>query len=109
MCREQLVKLRPHVKELQAEGAAVLALTMDTPEQASKLAQDLSLAFPVLSDPNMGIVREYGMYGKQMRMPEMGYTVIDKQGRIRTEEVDRQFGENVNDILRALRAAKTAT
>jgi peroxiredoxin len=97
------------VKELQAEGAAVLALTMDTPEQASKLAQDLSLAFPVLSDPNMGIVREYGMYGKQMRMPEMGYTVIDKQGRIRTEEVDRQFGENVNDILRALRAAKTAT
>jgi peroxiredoxin Q/BCP len=109
MCREQLVKLRPHVKELQAEGAAVLALSMDTPEQASKLAQDLSLAFPVLSDPNMGIVREYGMYGKQMRMPEMGYTVIDKQGRIRTEEVDRQFGENVNDILRALRAAKTAT
>jgi peroxiredoxin Q/BCP len=86
MCREQLVKLRPHVKELQAEGAAVLALTMDTPEQASKLAQDLSLAFPVLSDPNMGIVREYGMYGKQMRMPEMGYTVIDKQGRIRTQK-----------------------
>ena len=109
MCREQLVKLRPRVKELQAEGAAVLALSMDTPEQASKLAQDLSLAFPVLSDPNMGIVREYGMYGKQMRMPEMGYTVIDKQGRIRTEEVDRQFGENVNDILRALRAAKSKT
>jgi len=107
MCREQLVKLRPRVKELQAEGAAVLALSMDTPEQASKLAQALSLAFPVLSDPSMGIVREYGMYSKQMRMPEMGYTVIDKQGRIRTEEVDRQFGENVNDILRALRAVKS--
>ena len=109
MCREQLVKLRPHVKELEAEGAAVLAMSMDTAEQASKLAQDLNLAFPVLSDPNMGIVREYGMYGKQMRMPEMGYTVIDKQGRIRTEEIDRQFGENVNAILRALRSAKSAT
>lgn len=108
MCREQLVKLRPRVKELEAQDAAVLAMSMDTPEQASKLAVDLNLAFPVLSDPSMGIVREYGMYGKQMGMPEMGYTVIDKQGRIHTEEVDRQFGENVNAILRALRSAKNA-
>jgi peroxiredoxin len=109
MCREQLVKLRPHVKELESEGAAVLAMSMDTPEEASKLAQDLSLPFPVLSDPNMGIVREYGMYGNQMRMPEMGYAVIDKQGRILTEEVDLQFAENANDILRAVRRAKSAT
>ena len=106
MCREQLVKLRPHVKELEGEGAAVLAMSMDTPEQASRLAQDLNLGYPVLSDPNMGIVREYGMYGKQMGMPEMGYTVIDKQGRIRTEEVDRQFGQNADAIVRALQKAK---
>jgi len=109
MCREQLVKLRPHVKEMEAEGAAVLAMSVDTPEQASKLAEDLNLAFPVLSDPNVGIVREYGMYSKLMGMPEMGYAVIDKQGRIRTEEVDHQIGEKANDILRALRSAKSAT
>ena len=106
MCREQLVKLRPHVEEMAAEGAAVLALSMDTPDQASRLAQDLNLGYPVLCDPNMGIVREYGMYSKQMRMPEMGYTVIDKQGRILTEEVDRHFGEHGNDILKALRKVK---
>jgi hypothetical protein len=46
---------------------------------------------------------------EKMRMPEMGYAVIDKQGRIHTEEVDRQFGEHVNDILRGLRSAKSAT
>ena len=109
MCREQLVKLRPRVKELEAEGAAVLALSMDTPEQASKLALDLSLAFPILSDPNMAIVREYGMEGKQMKMPEMGYVVIDKQGQIREEQIDRSFGENAEAILRALRQAKRAT
>lgn len=109
MCREQLVKLRPHVRELESEGAAVLAMSMDTPEEASKLAQDLSLPFPILSDPNMVIVREYGMYGKQMSMPEMGYTVIDKQGQIRAQEVDRRFGENVNHILKSLRKAKSAT
>lgn len=109
MCREQLVKLRPRVKELEAEGAAVLAMSMDTPREASELAATLGLTFPLLSDPNMVIVGEYGMYSKAMRMPEMGYVVIDKQGRIREEEVDRQFGENVNDILRALRRAKSET
>jgi peroxiredoxin len=106
MCREQLVKLRPRVKKLEREGATVLAMSMDTPEEASRLARDLNLAFPVLSDPNMGIVREYGMYGKQMRMPEMGYAVIDKAGRIRYQETDRRFGENSAAILQALRAAK---
>ena len=106
MCREQLVKLRPRVKELEAQGAAVLAMSMDTPEQAAKLAFDMSLTFPILSDPSMGIVREYGMYSEQMRMPEMGYTVIDKRGQIRAQEVDRRFGENVKDVLEALRKAK---
>ncbi len=109
MCREQLVKLRPRVKELEAEGAAVLAMSMDTPEESSRLALDLNLAFPILSDPNMVIVKDYGMEGKGMAMPEMGYAVIDRQGQIRTQEVDRQFGENVNDILRALRGAKNKT
>jgi peroxiredoxin len=106
MCREQLVKLRPHVKELEAEGAAVLAMSMDTPEEASKLAMDLNLAFPVLSDPNIGIVREYGMYGKKMAMPEMGYAVIDRQGRIRAQKIDRRFGENADAIVRALQKTK---
>lgn len=109
MCREQLVKLRPHVKELETEGAAVLAMSMDTPEAASRLALDLNLVFPMLSDPNMVIVRDYGMEGKGMGMPEMGYVVIDRQGRIRAQEIDRRFGENVNDMLRALRGAKSKT
>ena len=106
MCREQLVNLRPHVKKFEAEGAAILAMSTDTPEQASRLALDLNLSFPILSDPDMGIVREYDMEGKRMSMPEMGYAVIDRQGRIFTKQIDRRFGENADNILRALRQAK---
>lgn len=106
MCREQLVKLRSRAKELEAEGAAVLGMSMDSPEEAFRLASGLGLTFPLLSDRNMVIVREYDMEGKAMGMPEMGYAVIDKQGRIRTQKIDRSFGENVDAILRALRQAK---
>lgn len=106
MCREQLVKLRPHLKKLLDEGAAVLGMSMDTPEQASRLALELNLAFPILSDPNMAIVGEYGMEGKQMGMPEMGYAVIDRRGRLRAKNIDRRFGENTDAIVRLLRQAK---
>lgn len=109
MCREQLVKLRPQVKKLLDEGAAVLGMSMDTPEEASQLAFSLVLTFPLLSDRNMVIVREYGMEGKEMGMPEMGYAVIDKQGRITAQKIDRGFGENADVILRALRQAKKQT
>lgn len=39
----------------------------------------------------------------------MGYVVVDKQGRIRTRQVDRRMGENVGMIVRAVRAAKRGT
>lgn len=55
----------------------------------------------------MKTIRAYGMHGAGMQMGEMGYVVIDKQGRIRTRRVDRSFGDNVGLIERAVREAST--
>lgn len=109
MCREQLVELRPKVGELTAEGAAVLGISHDPPQQATRLAQDLGLTFPLLSDPAMEVIRAYRMKGDGMEMADMGYVVIDKQGRTRTRQIDRRFGENGERIIRALRRAKRQT
>jgi peroxiredoxin Q/BCP len=106
MCREQLGKLPRKVDALAAEGAAVLAVSGDTIDAAARMKQELGLSFPVLSDPRMAVVRAFGMFRDSMGMPEMGYVVIDRQGRIRTRQVDRQFGENVESIVRALREAR---
>lgn len=109
MCREQLGKLRPKVGELMAEGAAVLGIGNDGPKEASGLAQALGLPFPILSDPAMEVIRAYRMKGDRMEMADMGYVIIDKQGRLHTREIDRQFGEHVERIVRALRQAKQQT
>ena len=84
----------------------MLAISIDTPAQAAALAKDLGLPFPILSDPRMKIIRAYGMKGDGMDMAEMGYVVIDKQGRIRTRQIDRHFGENIGMIERAVREAR---
>ena len=85
----------------------MLAVSIDPPEAQRRLATDLKLPFPLLSDPRMSLIRPYGMKGDGMDMADMGYVVIDKQGRIRARQVDRHFGENVGMIVRALHEANT--
>ena len=109
MCREQLGQLRPKIGELTAEGAAVLAMSRDTPAAAGRLASELGLPFPILSDVSMEVIRAFRMEGEGMGMADLGYVIIDKEGRIRTRQIDRHFGENVWMIVRALRHAKTPT
>ncbi len=106
MCREQLGKLPQKVDELRAEGAAVLGISIDTPAAGAQLVRELGLTFPILSDPEMKVIRAYGMKGEGMEMADMGYVVIDKQGRIRAREIDRRFGDNFGTVVRAAREAK---
>lgn len=106
MCRAQLGKLPKKLDALTAEGAAVLGISGDRTDEAARLIKELGLPFPILSDPRMAVVRAFSMYSDSMGMPEMGYVIIDKQGRIRARAVDRQFGENVDSIIRAVRDAK---
>jgi len=57
----------------------------------------------------METIRTYQMKGQRMEMADMGYVIINKQGRIRTRQIDRQFGERVETIVYALRQAKGQT
>jgi len=107
MCREQLGKLPPKIGELTAEGAAVLGVSIDTPEAAARLARDLGLTFPILADVSMDVIRAYQMKGEGMEMADMGYVIIDRKGNIRARQIDRRFGENIGMIVEALRQAKS--
>ena len=88
---------------------AVLAVSIDRPEEASRLARDLGLTFPILSDPRMEAIRRYGMKGSGLQMATMGYVVIDRDGRIRGRRVDPRFGDDVGLMLDAVLAAKHDT
>ncbi len=68
MCTTQLVKLQARLDELTAEGAAVFAVSIDTSEQARRVAREFHLTFPILSDPDMQVIRRYGMKGEGMEM-----------------------------------------
>lgn len=106
MCTTQLVKLQARLAELTSEGAAVLAVSTDTPEEARTVVRKFGLTFPLLSDPGMEVIRRYGMKGERMEMADLGYVVIDQEGRIRVKRIDRQFGDRVELLLYHIRQAK---
>src|SRR2546425_5858475 len=106
MCTRQLVKLQARLGELTAEGAAVFAVSVDPPDQARKVAEQFRLSFPVLSDPQLEVIRPYGMKGERMETADLGYVVIDRRGRLRARRVDREFGDHVELLLHEVRRAK---
>jgi peroxiredoxin len=71
------------------------------------MAVRLGLTFPLLSDPAMRVIRAYGMKtAGMMGHGDMGYVVIDLQGRIRAKSLDRRFGDNVPHITGILEKLK---
>jgi len=106
MCTKQLVKLQGRLDELSAAGAAVFAVSIDPPDAARKVAKEHRLAFPILSDPRLEVIRRYGMKGQGMEMADLGYVVIDREGRILAQRIDRDFGDHVELLLHHLRQAK---
>lgn len=85
-----------------------MGISIDSPGVARRTSSQLGLEFPLLSDPPMRISRQYHMTGPRMNMAQMGYVIIDRQGRIRVRKVDRQFGEHAPDIRAILDHLNTA-
>jgi peroxiredoxin len=101
----QLGKLQNRLNEIEGAGAAVFAISIDKPDDARALRRELGLTFPMLSDPDMRVIRAFDMKGEAMKMADMGYVIVDRQGRIRTKRIDRYFGDNIGMIRDAVLAA----
>lgn len=105
----QLGKLRPEVARIRGLGAEVFAISNDPPVDARRMATEVGLDFPVLSNPSMDVIYRYRMKGDRMPMADMGYVLIDRSGRIRAHKIDRQFGERAHEITGQLeRLSRTA-
>jgi len=90
-----------------------VAVGYDSPESLKLSQEGSGASFPLLSDIDLTVTR---MYDMQLRpdwpmagmgdIPEMGWVVVDAEGRIRVQRVDLYFGDHVDDILAALSAAE---
>ncbi|MDA1190744.1 MAG: peroxiredoxin family protein [Candidatus Poribacteria bacterium] len=117
VCQRQLEELQASYEAFQAAGAAVLAISVDPPEQGRTMQVKSGATFPLLGDPSRDTVKAYGVidpdsnpFDADVTHPNIARAavfVIDGDGVIRwkywAETVrDRPTAGNILEVVQSL-------
>ncbi len=107
-CRRQLQRLQDFRSRLGEMGADVAAVAVDPPELARRLASELGLEFPLLSDVEGRAIDAFGvrnsLLGMRSGIPHPSVFIIDTDGVVKFREVRRNYKRRVSPgrLLRAI-------
>jgi peroxiredoxin len=71
------------VGKIRARGAALVAISVDSPVESRALAERLGLSFPLLSDPDLKAIRAYGVEDAENGIAWPAIFIVGADGRIR--------------------------
>ena len=90
-CQKELCTIRDSMGALNSAGAQVLGISVDTFFALKAFQDQQQLNFPLLSDFNKEIIREYGVFNEDMiglkGIAKRAVFVLDKDGIVRHREV----------------------
>jgi thioredoxin-dependent peroxiredoxin len=75
-CTTQACDFRDSDASLSAAGFAVLGISPDSPAKLAKFRDRDGLTFPLLSDPELTVLKTYGAYGEKMLYGKQSVGVI---------------------------------
>ncbi len=91
VCTKELCTLRDSMGRLNGANAQVVGISVDTPFALRAFHTDQKLTFPLLSDFNKHVIREYGVFNEDMvglkGIAKRAVFVLDKDGIVRHREV----------------------
>jgi peroxiredoxin len=91
VCTRELCTLRDSLAKLGRANARVYGLSVDTPFALKAFQQNQQLPFPLLSDFNKQVIRDYGVYNDDMiglkGIAKRAVFVLDADGVVRHREV----------------------
>jgi thioredoxin-dependent peroxiredoxin len=107
-CTTQACDFRDSLASLQGAGYTVLGISPDTPGQLTKFAEDQSLTFPLLSDPEHAVLEQYAawgektMYGKKVTGVIRSTIVVDPDGKVELAKYNVRATGHVASLRKAL-------
>ncbi|MGH7681692.1 MAG: thioredoxin-dependent thiol peroxidase [Candidatus Eiseniibacteriota bacterium] len=87
-CTMEACAFRDHLPRIHAKDAVVLGISLDDDLSHQRFAQKYNLPFPLLSDVDAAVSRQYGtykeknLYGRTYWGIERTTFVIDREGRV---------------------------
>ena len=112
-CKKQLQDLQKNLREIEATGVQLVAVSYDSPATSAAAAAKLGLTFPLLSDPGSKIIDAYGIRnadakGKAAGVPHPVVFVLDRPGVIRAKLMRDNYRERPEsaEIIAAVKRIK---
>jgi glutaredoxin-dependent peroxiredoxin len=111
VCEKELCTFRDSLAQLNRANAQVLGISVDTFFALKAFANQQHLTFPLLSDFNKQVIREYGVFNDDMiglkGIAKRAVFVLDKHGVVRHREVleDARNEPNYQQVFDAVAAA----
>ena len=110
VCTKELCTFRDSLEKLNRAQAQVFGISVDTFFTLKAFHDQQKLAFPLLSDFNKEVIREYGVFNEDMvglkGVAKRAVFVIDKEGVVRYREVldDARNEPNYDEVFAALQS-----
>lgn len=108
-----MVQLQANLKELQATGGEVVAISYDSTATLSRFAAKRSITFPLLSDAGSKTIEAYGILnreasGRVKGIPYPGTFIVGTDGVIRAKFFVEGYEERIDpeSIRKALQKAR---
>jgi thioredoxin-dependent peroxiredoxin len=107
-CTKQACDFRDSLAELEGAGLDVVGISPDKPAKLAKFRDAENLTFPLLSDPDRGVLEAWGafgeksMYGKTVQGVIRSTFVVDEQGKIEVAQYNVKATGHVAKLRRDL-------
>ncbi|MGF0318138.1 thioredoxin-dependent thiol peroxidase [Nocardia fluminea] len=107
-CTKQACDFRDNLAELGGAGLEVLGISPDKPAKLAKFRDNEGLTFPLLSDPERAVLKEWGafgekmMYGKTVTGVIRSTFVVDEHGKIEVAQYNVRATGHVAKLRRDL-------
>ncbi|MFE7724096.1 thioredoxin-dependent thiol peroxidase [Nocardia rhizosphaerihabitans] len=107
-CTKQACDFRDNLAELGGAGLDVIGISPDKPAKLAKFRDAEGLNFPLLSDPERDVLKEWGafgektMYGKTVTGVIRSTFLVDEQGKIELAQYNVRATGHVAKLRRDL-------
>jgi thioredoxin-dependent peroxiredoxin len=75
-CTRESCDFRDNLREFEQAGLSVVGVSPDTPDTLRRFGEAEGLTFPLLSDPERGMLSAYGAYGEKKNYGKVVQGVI---------------------------------
>jgi peroxiredoxin Q/BCP len=107
-CTKQACDFRDNLAELNNAGYQILGISPDKPEKLAKFVDAETLTFPLLSDPEKTVLKQWGAFGEKKNYGKVvqgvirSTFVVDPEGKISTAQYNVRATGHVAKLIKDL-------